>query len=94
MKVLAAGLVAAVAGSLVILSIRPGGLRRQLRNAARRLRLALALGGVYLCVALGVRLAFPDWRFGPWAVAGAAVVLGAVFVVLAADEGAGGRPPA
>jgi hypothetical protein len=71
-----------------LLSIRPGGLRRQLRFAARRFRLALLLGGVYLVGSAVVRLAFsqgPVSDFGP---AVLALVLVAVFMVVGQDPAA------
>ena len=43
-----------------MLSIRPGGLRRQLRFVARRLRIMLVLGGVYVLVSSVLRLFAPD----------------------------------
>jgi len=42
------GLVLISVLGLSILSFRPGGLRRQLRFAARRFRLVLVLAGIYL----------------------------------------------
>jgi hypothetical protein len=77
--VLIVGLVASV------LSIRPGGLRRQLRFAVRRFRLGLLLGGVYLVGSAVLRLAFsqgPVSDFGP---AVLALVLVAVFMVVGQD---------
>ena len=71
--------------SVIVLSIRPGGLRRQLRLAARRLRLVLLLGGVYLVFSTTIRVFFPDgWvsDYGPPAVA---LVLAGAFLVLAQD---------
>jgi hypothetical protein len=68
-----------------ILSLRPGGLRRQLRFAARRFRIALALGGIFLIGSSIIRLVFPDGAvadFGPPALA---IVLSAVFIVLAQE---------
>jgi hypothetical protein len=70
---------------LSILTTRRGGLRRQLRFAARRFRLALALAGVYLVASAVIRLAFPEGPvtdFGPPILA---LVLLAVFVVLGQD---------
>jgi hypothetical protein len=80
--VLILGLVASV------LSMRPGGLRRQLRQVARRFRLGLLLGGVYLVGSAVVRLAFaqgPVSDFGPPVLA---LVLVAVFMVLGQDPAA------
>ncbi len=80
--VLILGLVASV------LSIRPGGLRRQLRLAARRFRLGLLLGGVYLVGSAVVRLAFshgPVSDFGPPVLA---LALVAIFMVVGQDPAA------
>jgi hypothetical protein len=71
-----------------VLSTRPGGLRRQFRFAARRFRLGLLLGGVYLVGSAAVRLAFtqgPVSDFGPPVLA---LVLVAVFMVLGQDPAA------
>jgi hypothetical protein len=70
---------------IFILSIRPGGLRRQLRHAARRLRLALILGGVYVVGSGLIRVFFPQGPVAEWGPAVIALVAGAVFVVLAQD---------
>ena len=72
-----------------VLSIRPGGLRRQLRHAVRRLRIALVLAGVYLLGSALLRLLFS----GPVADYGApalAVLLAVIFLILAQDP----DPPA
>jgi hypothetical protein len=79
------GLILIVGLSMSILSLRPGGLRRQLRFAARRLRITLILGGVFLIGSAIIRLAFPQGPvadFGPPALA---IVLAAVFVVVGRD---------
>ncbi len=54
------GVVLLVVVVISVLSIRPGGLRSQLRNVARRLRLALVLMGIYLVCSAVLRLAFPS----------------------------------
>ena len=80
--------------SLSILSTRRGGLRRQLRFAARRLRLALALAGIYLVGSAMIRIFFPDGPvadFGPPLVAVALLV---VFVVFGQEPAAQADPPA
>ncbi len=74
-----------VALSVIVLSIRPGGLRQQLRLAARRLRLVLLLGGVYLVLSTGIRVFFPTgWvsDYGPPVIA---LVLAGTLLVLAQD---------
>jgi hypothetical protein len=79
------GFILVVALGVIILSIRPGGLRRQLRFAARRLRLLLVLGTVYLVGSAALRAFFPDGPlpdFGPPVLA---CVLLAVFFVLGQD---------
>ena len=75
------GFILVVALGLTILSVRPGGLRRQLRFAARRLRLLIALGAVYVVGSAILRYAFPDGPvadFGPPALA--LILLGVFFV--------------
>ena len=79
------GFILVVALGLTILSIRPGGLRRQLRFAARRLRLALALAAVYVVGSGILRYLFPDGPitdFGPPVLA---LTLLAVFFVFGQD---------
>jgi hypothetical protein len=78
--------------SLTLLSFRRGGLRRQLRFAARRFRLALALAAVYLVFSAVVRLAFsegPVADFGPPILA---VILVAAFVVFGQDPALPAKP--
>ena len=82
------GLIFLAGFTATILSLRPGGLRRQLRFAARRFRIALALGGIFVIGSAVIRLAFPDGAvadFGPPALA---VILSAVFIVLAQEPAA------
>jgi len=68
------------------LSLRPGGLRNQLRNVARRFKIALLLAGIYLVVSAVLRLAVTDPNVSLWATIGVAVVLGVVFVFLAQER--------
>ena len=79
------GFILVVALGLTILSIRPGGLRRQLRFAARRIRLLIALGAGYVVGSAVLRALFPNGPvadFGPPALA---LVLLGVFFVLGQD---------
>jgi hypothetical protein len=79
------GFVLMVALSVIVLSIKPGGLRRQLRLAARRLRLVLLFGGVYLVLSTAIRVFFPvGWvsDYGPIVVA---LVLAVALLVVAQD---------
>ena len=68
-----------------ILSIRPGGLRRQLRMAARRLRIFLVLGGLYLAGSIAIRLLFPGGPVADYGPAALALILAVVFVIAAQD---------
>lgn len=79
------GLILVVGFTATILSLRPGGLRRQLRFAARRFRIALILGGVYLVGSLVIRLAFPTGALSDYGPAVLAIALAVVFLVAARD---------
>jgi hypothetical protein len=85
MRAIVFGLVLMAAVSVIVLSIRPGGLRRQLRLAARRLRLVLVLGGVYLILSTVIRVFFPDGWVADYAPPAMALVLAGAFLVLAQD---------
>lgn len=85
MRAIVFGLVLMAAVSVIVLSIRPGGLRRQLRLAARRLRLVLVLGGVYLILSTVIRVFFPDGWVADYAPPVMALVLAGSFLVLAQD---------
>ena len=79
------GLLVIVAMTVSVLAVRPGGFRRQLRLVARRFRIVLVLGGIFVFGSLVMRLAFkegPVVDFGP-AVLG--VALGIAFVIWARD---------
>jgi hypothetical protein len=70
---------------VALLSIRPGGLRRQLRQAARRFKLALLLAGVYLAGGIVLRL-LPDRRLYDIGLPLLAAVLAVVFIYLAQER--------
>jgi len=76
---------------IAILSIRPGGLRQQLRYLRRRFKLALVLAGIYLATSTLTRLLWPGSTLAEWGQVGIAVVLGVTFLVLAQDPA---TPPA
>lgn len=79
------GLILIAGLSLTILSLRPGGLRRQLRFAARRFRIMLILGGVYLLGSSIIRIAFPEGAVADYGPPALAVILAAVFLVAGRD---------
>jgi len=79
------GLLIVVGLSVTILSMRPGGLRRQLRFAARRLRIFLVLAGAYVVGSGAIRLLVhsgPVADYGPIVLA---IVLGVVLLVMSQD---------
>ena len=85
MRSFAFGLVIIVALAVTVLSLRPGGLRRQLTFAARRFRIVLILGGIYVLASTLIRIFFTDgWEidYGPPAVA---LVLAGVFLFVGRD---------
>lgn len=88
MRGFALGLVLLLTLSVSVLSLRPGGLRNQLRNIVRRLKLALTLGGIYLVASAALRFAFPEGNTAEFGTAVIAVVLALVLVFLGQD-----RPP-
>jgi hypothetical protein len=69
-----------------VLSLRPGGLRNQLRHMARRLKLALVLAGIYLALSAILRLALGDGLVTETATALTAVVLAVIFITLSAEH--------
>lgn len=79
------GVVFLLVVTVSVLSLRPGGIRRQIRFAARRFRIALGLGGAFLLGSAIIRLAFPDGWVADFGQPALALVLGGVFVVLAQD---------
>lgn len=85
MKAFALGLILIPVLVVAVLSVRPGGLRRQLRNVARRLRIALLLGGVYVVASIGLRLV-PDQRAYEFGLPAAGICLAVAFVILAQDR--------
>jgi hypothetical protein len=64
-----------------VLTLRPGGLRRQLRYAARRFRLAIVFGGVYVLTSAIVRTAFSDTFVTDWGLPALALALVVLFLI-------------
>jgi len=73
-------------GVVSALSLRPGGLRNQLRNVARRFRLALILAGIYLACSTALRIAFPSSAGAEVAMVALAAVLGGTFLVMGQER--------
>lgn len=90
------GLILVFGLSLTVLSLRPGGIRRQLRFAARRFRIVLILGGIYVIGSTIIRLAFPEGPVADYGIPALAIVVAAVFLVVGRDPataGPGSAPP-
>ena len=79
------GLVVLVAVGVTVLSLRPGGIRKQLRFAARRFRIVLILGGIYVAGSTIIRLAAPQGLVADYGPLALAIVLAAVFIVVGRD---------
>jgi hypothetical protein len=79
------GLVVLVAAGVTVLSLRPGGIRRQLRFAARRFRIVLILGGIYVAGSTVFRFAAPQGVVADYGPPALAIVLAAVFMFVGRD---------
>ena len=90
------GLILIVGVSITILSLRPGGIRRQLRSAGRRLRIFLWLGGIYVAGSTVIHVAFPSGPVADYGPPALALALAVAFVVVAqepAPQAPGPSPP-
>ena len=87
------GFILLIAFTVIVLSIRPGGLRQQLRLAARRFRIVLVLAGVYLVASTALRLLVGEGAFSDFGLPALALVLGVIFIFLAQDPPAADKPP-
>ena len=85
MRSFAIGLVLLVFVTVTVLSLRPGGLRRQLTFAARRLRIVLVLGGIYVVASTVLRLVFQEGPVIDYGLPVLAIVLAGVFLALGRD---------
>jgi hypothetical protein len=79
------GLVVLVAVGVTVLSLRPGGIRKQLRFVARRFRIVLILGGIYVAGSTIFRFAAPQGLVADYGPPALAIVLAAVFIVVGRD---------
>ena len=68
------------------LSLRPGGLRNQLRNVARRFKLAMLLAGIYLLCSSVLRVLFPTSGIAEIGMVALAAALCITFLVLSPDR--------
>jgi hypothetical protein len=79
------GAILALGLTLTILSLRPGGIRRQLRLVARRFRIVLVLLGLYAFGSLIIRLVFPSGPVADWGPPVMATVMAIVLVIVGQD---------
>jgi hypothetical protein len=79
------GLLALPVLAIAVLSIRPGGLRQQLRNVRRRFKIAMVLAGVYLAAYTVARIAFGTDTRADDALLALLAVEALIFVILAQD---------
>ncbi len=79
------GLVVLAGISLSILSLRPGGIRQQLRLVARRFRIVLILGGIWIFGSLILRLAFPTGPVSEYGSPALAIGVAVVFFFVGRD---------
>ena len=96
MRGLGFGFLLIVLLSVSILSLRPGGIRRQLRFVARRFRIVLALGGIFIVALMIIRLAFPEGWVADYGPSLVAIILAVIFMVIGRDPvvaGANQSPP-
>jgi hypothetical protein len=79
------GAIVAFGLTLTVLSLRPGGIRRQLRLVARRFRIVLVLLGLYTFGSLIIHLVFPSGPVADWGPPVMATVMTIVFVFVGQD---------
>jgi hypothetical protein len=70
---------------VTVLSFRPGGIRRQLRFVARRFRIMLVLGGVFVAGSTIIRIATPQGVIADYGPPALAIVLAGIFMVVGRD---------
>jgi hypothetical protein len=79
------GLVVLFGLGVTVLSFRPGGIRRQLRFVARRFRITLVLGGIFLAGSTIIRVAAPQGVVADYGPPAIAIVLAGIFLVVGRD---------
>jgi hypothetical protein len=79
------GLVLLIGLGVTVLSFRPGGIRRQLRFVARRFRIMLVLGGIFVAGSTIIRVAAPQGLIADYGPPAIAIALAVVFMVVGRD---------
>ena len=92
MRAFVLGLLLLLVISASVLSLRPGGLRRQMRLVGRRLRIALVLGGTYVVGSAVLRLTFTQGPVLDYGLPLLAIALATIFLVAGRDPATEVRP--
>jgi peptidoglycan/LPS O-acetylase OafA/YrhL len=79
------GLILLFGLGLTVLSFRPGGIRRQLRFVARRFRIMLVLGAIFVAGSTIIRAIAPQGVVADYGPPAIAIVLAAVFMIVGRD---------
>lgn len=79
------GLALLVVLGVTVLSFRPGGIRRQLRFVARRFRIMLVLGGIFVAGSTIMRVAASQGVIADYGPPALAIVLAGVFMIVGRD---------
>jgi hypothetical protein len=79
------GLVLLIGLGVTVLSFRPGGIRRQLRFVARRFRIMLVLGAIFVAGSTIIRVAAPQGLIADYGPPAIAIALAVVFMVVGRD---------
>jgi len=79
------GLVVLFGLGLTVLSFRPGGIRKQLRFAARRFRIMLVLGAIFVAGSTIIRVLAPQGVIADYGPPVIAIVLAGVFMFVGRD---------
>ena len=79
------GLVLLIGLGVTVLSFRPGGIRRQLRFVARRFRIMLVLGAIFVAGSTIIRVAAPQGLIADYGPPAVAIALAVVFMVVGRD---------
>jgi hypothetical protein len=68
-----------------VLSFRPGGIRKQLGFVARRFRIMLVLGGIFVAGSTIIRVAAPQGVIADYGPPAIAIVLAGIFLIVGRD---------
>jgi hypothetical protein len=79
------GLVVLIGLGVTVLSFRPGGIRRQLGFVARRFRIMLVLGGIFVAGSTIIRVAAPQGAVADYGPPAIAIVLAGIFLIVGRD---------